>query len=149
MGKKDLSFNFKFRYGRHIMICLSIVLCFFLLAFSILYLVLGSKNQIAVFFIIFLYCILSGVFDFYLIRSKDIFYDETKIYIREKKEVFDEIEINKIEKVKRVFFYFCRISFSTNAGVTGKRLYYYISPYPSFYRQKALIEILNHKKSFR
>lgn len=125
---------------------MSILICLVLLIFSILYMIWGTKNKIEVASISLLYCLLSSIFDFFLIKSKDVLYDETKIYIRKVKDNFAEIQFQQIVEIKRVFFYFYQISYFEDLNNVRSKVYYYISPYPSIFRQKELKMILKDAK---
>lgn len=146
MVKKYLSFNYGFLYGKQLTLFISISVCLGLLIFSILYLMWGTEKKIEVFSISLLYCIQSSIFDFFLIKSKDILYDESSIYIRKGKNYFLELKFNHISEIRRVFFYFYRISFCESSD-NIRNVIYYISPYPSFFMQKELKKILNNAKN--
>lgn len=146
MVKKYLSFNYGFLYGKQLTLFISISVCVGLFIFSILYMMWGIEKKIEVFSISLLYCLLSSIFDFFLIKSKDVLYDESSIYIRKGKKDLVELQYNQISEIKRVFFYFYRISFYESL-VNIRNVIYYISPYPSFFMQKELKKILNNAKN--
>jgi hypothetical protein len=144
MVKKWLSFDFKFTYGKAIMILISILVSTALFAFSILYMIWGTEKKVEVFCAINLFCLASFTFDYLLIKSKDILYDAKRIYIRGSNKDFVELPISKIKKIKRVFFYFYKISFFDRLEIIGLDVYFYISPYPSIFRQKNIKELMSH-----
>lgn len=130
------------------MLFMSLSICLVLLIFSILYMIWGTKNKIEVANISLLYCLLSSIFDFFLFKSKDILYDDTKIYIR-KKDNFAEIPFHQIVEIKRVFFYFYQITYFKDLNNVRNKVYYYISPYPSIFRQNELKMILKDAKNIK
>jgi hypothetical protein len=146
MVGKRLSFDFKFSYSKLVMIIISILVSLAVLTFSILFMMWGTEKKFEVFCITVLYCLASCIFDYFLIRSKDVLYDEERLYVSKKKEGFVELPFNQIKEIKRVFFYFYRISFHEKWDMIGNEVYFYISPYPSIFKLKEIKEIMSCKK---
>lgn len=146
MVRKYLSFNFKQLFFKQLMIFISIIINIAVFTFSIAYLFFGVQHKVETVIITQLYFFHSIIFDYILIKSKDVLYDETKLFIKNGKGSFIELPFDQIVKIKRVFFYFYKVTFKNNINQEDK-IYYYISPYPTFSRQKELIEISRYAKS--
>ena len=129
------------------MIFMSIIINLAVFTFSIAYIIWGVQNMVETIIITQLYFFHSIIFDYFLLKSKEVLYDETKLFIKNRKNNFIELPFDQIAKIKRVFFYFYQITFKNNLVNQGNKIYYYISPYPTFSRQKELIEISSYAKS--
>ncbi len=70
------------------------------------------------------------LFDYFLSKSLNINYDENYLYVEIRRKHFISIPLNKIEEIVHL----------------GNQTFYFISPNPSFFRQKEVKELLNYKK---
>jgi hypothetical protein len=115
--------------------------------FAIFYLIWGGEKKLEVLIFSLIYTTSKSIFDYYLIRSKDVFFDEKYIYVKTINNQLISIQNTNIKTIKRVYYFFYEISLKENLDLPIKSVYYFISPNPSFFRQKELKEIINYAKN--
>lgn len=146
MVKKYLSVVYKSRFTKSFNNIMSILTSLFVLGISIGYMIWGVEKKVEIIIftqIIFLHLM---IYNYFEIRSKDILYDEEKIYIKNGKQDFIEVSFDQIVKIKRFYLYFYQITFKDNLIKGGNKIYY-VTPDPhTFYRQKELLEISRFAK---
>lgn len=123
------------------MLFISFIINLGVFIFSIAYILWGAELKIVTVIITQLYFFFSIIFDYFLIKSKDVLYDETKLFIRIGRGNLKELPFSQVENIKRVFFYFYQITFKDIISDKENKIYYYVSPYPTLTRQKELIDI--------
>lgn len=147
MVNRALSYVFRNRYGKQVMILTSISINLGLLIFSFLYFYYGEEKRLLVLAFSCFYVSTKSVFDFYLYKSNIVLFDDNSLYVKTTSKKVFIVPRNNILTIKRVFFYFYKISFMETFGLPFREIYYFISPNPSFFRQKELKEILMYVKN--
>jgi hypothetical protein len=133
-----LSFRFYIPWTKYLMIYFSFLTDIVILVFIVLILINSNytplKNLEVIAFIT-LYVSLSSIFNFLLLKSKTVQTDKEYLYIKQKKESIQKVDINCIDKLERKFHYFYKISFKKECMIDND-LYIFISPNPPFSRPK-------------
>jgi hypothetical protein len=136
-----LSFRFYFSFEKKA-ILISAVVIRILLLYLLGYLVLYKNNQIDVILFLIFYIIVTSIYDYYLLISKNIKYDSFALYIERGKN-WEEIQLKFVTKIKRTFFYFYTINYKIDDNL-DKKVIFYISPNPPFCRPKKINEIISY-----
>lgn len=147
MVNKKLSYIFRYRYLKLLLISTSVLINFTLMLFAIFYLIWGGEKTLEVLIFSLIYTTSKSIFDYYLIRSKDVFFDEKYTYVKTINNQLISIQNTNIKTIKRVYYFFYKISLKEKLDLPIKSVYYFISPNPSFFRQKELKEIINYAKN--
>jgi hypothetical protein len=140
----QLSYKFRFKFGKRFNIISSIISSIAILIFIIYYIIFGGKIKIEAFCFLALYILYSNIFNYYLIISKTIKYNSDYFFIQQKSDDWEKIPIKNITKIKRTFHYFYSIHYKIIND--KKKVVFFISPNPSFFKSQGIKEILSYIK---
>lgn len=143
MVTKQLSFIFYYKNSKNILSISSIITNILIFLFAINYLFIGTNNKFEIFIFSLAYVSTSSILTYFLMKSRRIAYDSKFIYIEQKPNIWLDIEIQKILKIKRTFYYFYTI-FYLDSNSFIKKVVFFISPNPSLYRSEKVKEVLKY-----
>lgn len=141
---KQLSYKYRFKFGKRFNIISSIISSIAILIFIIYYIIFGGEIKIEAFCFLALYLLYSNIFNYYTIISKTIKYNSDYFFIQQESDNWEEISIKNITKIKRTFHYFYTIHYKIIND--KKKVVFFISPNPSFFKSPEVKEILDLKK---
>jgi len=142
---KQLSFKFYWKFSKCLMVVTSIIANVLLLLFLVYYPLWGGDSKMQVFCFLMSYILISGIFDYYLMKSKSVKYDSDFLYIENGNDNWRKISIKSVVKIKRTYYYFCTIYCKRN-DMLEDRIVFFLSPNPSFFKSKEVKEVLFYAK---
>lgn len=142
---KLLSFQFDFKFSKLVLIICSLISTFAIIIFLFYYLVNGISNKFGISCFLVIYLIISNIFSYNISRSKNIVYDSKTLIIQINRNIFEEVPIRRVIKIKRTFFYFYTLYYWGPCNIS-KKVIFFISPNPSFSKPKQVEEVLTYAK---
>lgn len=147
-----LSHQFSINLIKYIFFAVSIVLNLVIIISISLYFSINSNVEvdslIAIIFF-FLYCLYSFIYNYYLIRSKTLSFDNSNLYIHRRTKPPIIINIHDVISISKRYFYFYQISLRKNNHKTQK-IYFLVTPYITLSKSdnvKTFKKILNEEKT--
>jgi len=86
------------------------------------------------------YVIVSSVYDYYLIKSRQVSFNNEFIFIEREKKKVEKIALKNILKIKRKLFFFYKIIFRNTTGDVAE-VFIFISPNPPFSEPKKIRQL--------
>jgi hypothetical protein len=138
----NLSFRFYFGFAKEVILISGLIIRILLLIL-LGYLILYRNNQIDVILFLIFYIVVTSIYDYYLLVSKNIKYDYLTLYVQRNKDVWEEIPIKNILRIKRTYHYFYTIHYKIS-DFPEKKVVFFISPNPPFCKTKKVKEVLSY-----
>jgi hypothetical protein len=147
MVKKRLSNKL---YFRKFFIIISLIILFFILLINVLYLLFYENFDLQIFLFLAIFTILTATSVYITIVMKDIEYDETYLYIREKRGEISVVPIRNIESIKRFLGCHYKIRFDKTSQYRKKSIYFFYTIYLDIFEKeevKELKKLMKHVKT--
>lgn len=135
--KKRISYQFLSSIGYYFSLVELLLLPIIILIVYYLAIISKSNDFIAILIVSIPIIVIELFCFYYLLQSKDIYYDKDNIYIMISNNKYSIISHAEILDIKRRIHFFYKIEF-----INKKSIFYFIGFYPSLHRQAEVDEIL-------